>query len=114
MDSLGARPQFRGCVSDRALRERSASRSCEFKRSVREKADMFKKQIAEMQSKEKCVRKEMVREHRQELEEQERRAREEADALRNSIAEMQSNLEDAQHRSNKALNSQHVPSHPTV
>ena len=73
----------------------------EQKRRAREEADMFKKQIAEMQSKEEIVRKEMVREHRQELEEQERRAQEEADGLRNHNAELQSKPEEGRHASGK-------------
>ena len=84
----------------------------EQKRRAREEVDMFKKQIAEMQSKEEIAREEMVREHRQELEKQERRAREEADGLRKRISEMQSKLEEDRHTSGKAsatyLNSRHL------
>ena len=73
----------------------------EQKRRAREEADMFKRQIAEMQSKEEIVRKEMARKHRQELEELERRAREEADELRNRNAELQSKPEEGRHASGK-------------
>ena len=73
----------------------------EQKRRAREEAEMFEKQIAEMQSKDKNIRKELAREHRQELEEQERRAREEADGLRNRNAELQSKPEEGQHASGK-------------
>ena len=62
---------------------------------------MFKKQIAEMQSKEEIARQEMVREHRRELEKLERRAREEADGLRNRNAELQSEPEEGRHVSGK-------------
>ena len=67
----------------------------EEKRRAREEADTFKKQIAEMQSKEEIARKEFLRK----LEEQERGAREEADGLRNRNAEMQSKLEEDRHTS---------------
>ena len=88
----------------------------EQKRRAREEADMFKKQIAEMQSKEEIAREQMVREHRRELEEQERRAREEADGFRKRIAELQSKLKEDRQTSGKTsatyLNSRHIPSHP--
>ena len=56
-----------------------------------------------MQSKEEITRKEMAREHRRELEEQERRARKEADGFRKCISEMQSKLEEDRHTSGKAF-----------
>ena len=61
----------------------------EEKRRARREADLLKKHIAEMQSKEESTRKET----RQELEEQKRRTREEADMFKKHIAEMQSKEE---------------------
>ena len=66
----------------------------EQKGRAQQEAEVFKKRIAEMQSKEESTRKEMVREHYQELEEQKRRVQEEADAgFKERIAEMQSKEE---------------------
>ena len=89
-------------------------------RRAREEANVFKKQIDEMQSKEETARKEMVREHLQELEERgerERRAREEADGLRKRIAEMQSKLEDDRRGFGKTpttYNFRHIPARSRV
>ena len=89
-------------------------------RRAREEADVFKKQIDEMQSKEETARKKMVREHLQELEEREereRRAREEADGLRKRISEMQSKLEDDRRGFGKTpttYNFRHIPARSRV
>ena len=76
----------------------------EQKRRGHKEADVFRRCIAEVRSKEESMRKEMdkkVEEHHQELEEQKRRAREEADGFRKCIAEMQSKLEEDRHESGK-------------
>ena len=64
---------------------------------AQQEADVFKKRIAEMQSKEENIRKEMVREHYRELEEEKRRTQEEAEVFKERIAEMQSKLEEDRH-----------------
>ena len=66
----------------------------EQKRRAQQEADVFKKQIARMQSKEESSRKE--------LEEVKRRARKEAEGFRKSIAELQSELKEDRHTSGKA------------
>ena len=65
----------------------------EQKRRAQQEADVFKKRIAEVQSKEENIRKE--------LEEEKRRARKEADGFRWCIAELQSKLEEDRHTSGK-------------
>ena len=71
-----------------------------FKKRIAEmeskEVDVFKKHAAEMQSKEESIRQEVS----QELEEQKRKAQE-ADELRKCITEMQSKLEEDRHRSGK-------------
>ena len=66
----------------------------EQKRRAQQEADVFKKRIARMQSKEESIRKE--------LEEEKRRARKEADGLMKCIAELQSQLKEDRHTSGKA------------
>ena len=62
----------------------------EQKKRAEQEADEFKKRIAEMQSEEESTRKEMVRVHSQELEEQKRMAQEGvADVFKKHTAEMQ-------------------------
>ena len=76
----------------------------EQKRRAQQEADVFKKRIARMRSKEENVRKE--------LEEEKRRARKEADGFTKFIAELQSKLEEDRHGSGKASathNFRHVP-----
>ena len=60
---------------------------------AQQEADVFKNRIAELQSKEKSIRKE--------LDEEKRRARKEADGFRKCIAELQSKLEEDRHTSGK-------------
>ena len=89
----------------------------ELRRKLEEQKKLFKKRIAEMQSKEESTRKEMVREHYQELEEQQRSAQQEADGLRKRIAELQSELGEDRHISGKAsatYNIRHVPARSRV
>ena len=84
----------------------------ELRWELEDQKKLFKKQIAEMQSKEESTRKEMVREHYQELEEQQRSAQQEADGLRKCITEMQSKLEEDRHGSGKTSAThdfRHVP-----
>ena len=88
---------------EESIRKESGQELEEEKRRARREADLLKKHIAEMQSKEEIARKEIVREHRRELKEQERRAREKADGLRDRISEMQSKLEEDRHTSGKAI-----------
>ena len=66
----------------------------ELRRELEEQKKEFKKQIAEMQSKEESTQRKM--------EEQKRSAQEEADGLRKCITEMQSKLEEDRHASGKA------------
>ena len=55
--------------------------------------------LAEMQSREESIRKVIVNEYRQKMEDQRKRANEEADVLRARIAEMQAKLEEGQYGS---------------
>ena len=85
----------------------------EQKGRAQQEADVFKKRIAEMQSKEESIRQEVS----QELEEQKRKAQEEADGLRKCITEMQSKLEEDRHVFGKvsAIHSfRHVPARSRV
>ena len=81
----------------------------EQKRRAQQEADVFKKRIAEVQSKEESIRKE--------LEKEKRRARKEADGFRKCIAELQSELEEDRHTSGKSsatYNFQHIPADSRV
>ena len=76
----------------------------EQKSRAQQEADVFKKQIARMQSKEESTRKELEevkRRARKELEEVKRRTRKEAESFRKCIAELQSKLEQDRHTSGK-------------
>ena len=85
----------------------------EQKGRAQQEADVFKKRIAEMESKEGSIRQDVSRE----VEEQKRKAQEEADGFRKCIAEMRSKLEDDRRgfgKTSATYNLRHLPANLRV